>query len=99
VSPSDGAIKMSIEINVVRPKRHFCVMDGAQTGMLRKGAPKYPFSVNKSTSVAMAIEDALEGVAYNSTNQIIEQLIRSVYNRTHKSGFIDITVEVVNDKV
>ena len=75
--PLEGALKLAVTFQMVRPKGHF--RSGKHDSKLKPSAPDFPTGRPDATKLTRSLEDALTGILWRDDAQIVEQVIRKRY--------------------
>ena len=81
--PVYGAISMTIEVYIDRPKSHFGT--GRNSDKVKESAPAYPISRPDLDNYIKFVFDALNGVFYKDDSQVVHIESIKEYNQEPKT--------------
>jgi len=90
----EGALKLSLEFHILRPKGHYGT--GGQAGVLKTSAPKYSTVKPDLTKLKRSTEDALTGIIWRDDSQVAEKATSKIY--VEKNPGVLVTVETLGNE-
>lgn len=77
-APKGGAVAVSIEAFLMRPKSHYGT--GKRAEFLKESAPVWPTGKPDGDNLAKTVKDALNGLAWHDDSQVVSLLVEKKYS-------------------
>jgi Holliday junction resolvase RusA-like endonuclease len=87
-----GALKLTFEFRLLRPKTHYGT--GKKANILKSSAPIYSTVKPDLTKLERSTEDALVGIIMRDDSQVAEKATKKIY--VERDSGVEIVIETIN---